>query len=109
MEVQNNDNTNNKNEISDEKKDNEKDEIDLMIENISKHTSFNLLCPTTNNNFPCKSILRLVKQCIIYKRWLNTVYKKTNGNNNIEQTIEINIEKFIDNKTFKNVYITNVQ
>eukprot|EP01084_Bolivina_argentea_P012588 23558_1 len=47
--------------------------------------------------------------CIVYKRWLYTVYKKTNGNDNIEKTIQVDIEKYVDNDTFKQVYVEKVK
>eukprot|EP01084_Bolivina_argentea_P134999 237961_1 len=85
------------------------DDIDTMINTAAEHKSFHLLCPSRNDNKKCGSILRLAKMCIVYKRWLYTVYKKTNGNDDIEKTIQVDIEKFTDNETFQHIFVEKIK
>eukprot|EP01083_Nonionella_stella_P102517 291681_1 len=69
---------------------------------MSADESFDLHCPNqNNNNEPCASILRLAKMLIIYKRWLQRIYRNGAGNDDIAQTIKVDVSVYIDNDTFK--------
>eukprot|EP01084_Bolivina_argentea_P112047 199855_1 len=81
------------------------DYIDELISTAAKHKTFDLFCPNRKDNKTCPSILRLAKMLIVYKKWLYTVYEKTNGNDSIHKTVQIDLEKLIDDKTFESVYI----
>eukprot|EP01084_Bolivina_argentea_P218183 370297_1 len=65
----------------------------------------NLSCPNRNDKQMCPSLKRLAKQLIIHKRWVYTVYTKTKGEDSIDRTIEIDVDKFIDNNMFKRVFL----
>lgn len=53
----------------------------------------------------CPSIWRLCRSSIHYKRWIQTIYKKNNGNDDIQKTTHINIDKNIDDITYKKIFI----
>eukprot|EP01084_Bolivina_argentea_P246635 412723_1 len=76
-------------------------DIENLIKNAAKHKSFDLKCPHRNDNQPCPSLLRLAKYLIVYKRWLHTVYEKTKGYDDINKTIQIDVEKFIGNEEYQ--------
>ena len=56
-------------------------------------------------NRQCPSMLRLAKCLIIYQRWLRNVYKMTKGNDSLDNTMHVNIEKFVTNDGFKKVAV----
>eukprot|EP01084_Bolivina_argentea_P285628 489850_1 len=91
--------------VNEEKKDN----VDKLIETAIQKNSFNLSCPNQNHNKQCVSLLRLAKQLIIYKRWLYTVYEKTNGQDDINKTIKFDIAKCIDDEEYKAIVIKSAK
>eukprot|EP01084_Bolivina_argentea_P302072 521342_1 len=89
----------------------EKDEIDLLIEDATQHGSlrFDLQCPNRNDNKQCPSLFRLAKQLITYKRWINTVYNKIGNKIEVEKTIPINIERFVTNDVYQKIFIESAR
>eukprot|EP01084_Bolivina_argentea_P098949 177885_1 len=81
--------------------DTECDTLDSLIQTAAKHGSFNLSCPNRNDNAQCPAIIRLAKMLIVYKRWIYTVYKKTNGDDNIHKTIQVDVSKFATTDTLR--------
>eukprot|EP01084_Bolivina_argentea_P016789 31367_1 len=83
------------------------DDIDLLIQETIQSADIDVRCSNQNNNKQCTSMLRLSKHLIAYKRWLKVVSAKTNGKDNIEKTVSINIA-CIDNDEFKQTFIENI-
>eukprot|EP01083_Nonionella_stella_P300037 1022240_1 len=97
-----------------QKKDEQEDEsaydaIDSLINTASDHPSYNLHCPNRNDNRPCPAMLTLARNLIIYKRWIQTVFKKTNGKDDIDKTIRIDIPTYIDDKQYKIVFMESAK
>ena len=90
-------------------KDENSDDIDLAIQTTSKPESMQLFCPNKNDNNHCDAILRLTKMLIKYKRWIYTIYKETNGKDDIERTIKIDIAAFADNAAYKVIFTENAK
>eukprot|EP01083_Nonionella_stella_P238569 835889_1 len=88
----------------------ESDAIELLIQEVIKGDgSFNLLCPSQNDNNHCQCLLRLAKMLLKYKRWLDTIYKKTKGKDAMNKTVEVNIAQFVENDSFKLIYMKSVK
>eukprot|EP01084_Bolivina_argentea_P072932 132374_1 len=66
------------------------DGVEKLIGEAIKNQSFDLSCLNRNDNVPCPQMFRLAKLLVKHKRWVHTVYKKTNGEDNIDKTIQIN-------------------
>eukprot|EP01083_Nonionella_stella_P174023 602122_1 len=79
--------------------------IDSLIKTASDHPSYSLQCPNRNDDTPCPSMITLARNLIIYKRWIDTVYKKTNGKDGIDKTIHIDIAKYINDKQYQVVFM----
>eukprot|EP01084_Bolivina_argentea_P214974 364928_1 len=113
MRTINNDKKNELNEIEstfdekeekiDENNKEKKDEIDNIIQSALKSEKFNLTCPNRNDTQICPSILKLAKQMLQYKKWLDIIYKKTKDGS-IDETTQVNIEKTISNDTYKYIF-----
>eukprot|EP01083_Nonionella_stella_P102518 291682_1 len=86
-------------------------DIDALIERVmGADKSFDLHCPNqNNNNKPCESMLRLAKMLVIYKRWLQRIHQSGAGNDDITQTIKVDVSVHIDNDTFKKVFESSIQ
>eukprot|EP01084_Bolivina_argentea_P267618 454334_1 len=79
------------NEIVINKTDNEeKNDIDILMQTVIKAKQINLKCPIRNDNHQCPAILSLGRVLIKYKRWLYTVYVNTKGDDNIDKTVQVN-------------------
>ena len=50
----------------------------------------------------------MATKLIIYKRWLKAIHKK-NGKDNIDNTIQIDVKKNIDDKLHKKILIEAIQ
>lgn len=79
-------------------------EIDELIKKATDKQSFDLRCPSRNDDKPCPHILNLSRQLIKYKRWLHTIYKKSKGNDGIKKTIKIDIARYVQDEIYKNVF-----
>eukprot|EP01084_Bolivina_argentea_P309521 535397_1 len=97
------------NHIVDCKQDEKDDDIDELMKQTLKSQSFALFCLNRNDKEICPSIWKLAKHLIKYKRWLFTIYKNNDGDNNIEKTIQADVDKFIDNNTFQNVFMETIK
>eukprot|EP01084_Bolivina_argentea_P025061 46636_1 len=85
------------------------DEIDEMIETVIQTNKIDLLCLNKNNNKECESMVRLCKHLIIYKRWIQSIYHSGGNSDNINKTTQVDITKFIDDDTFKEVLIESAK
>eukprot|EP01084_Bolivina_argentea_P070876 128877_1 len=84
------------------------DEIDLLIQNIQKQEKIKLSCPNRNDHEPCPSIIRLTKHLIFYKNWIDTVYRKTKGNDSIDNTTQVNLDAYTDDIMYKKIFIESI-
>ena len=82
------------------------DDIDDLIATSIRDKSFDISCPTSNQ-IQCTSIYGLAKLLIKYKRWLSAVNKKTNGRDDIDTTIQVDI-KNIDNATYQQMFMKTI-
>eukprot|EP01084_Bolivina_argentea_P049110 90376_1 len=99
---------NNAHRNCDDKKEREmdsKDDVEDLIELALESEAINLYCPNRNDTVMCPAFMRLAKNLIRYKRWVFAVYQNTKGNDQINQTTQINIPRFIDNDTYKKIFI----
>eukprot|EP01084_Bolivina_argentea_P020913 38846_1 len=80
------------------------DEFDMLLKQIQFQKSVNILCPNRMDNEPCPSIMRLARQLLNYNKWIATVHKVTNGKDNIDNTVNINIEEIINDKMYKIIF-----
>eukprot|EP01084_Bolivina_argentea_P267617 454333_1 len=97
------------NEIVINKTDNEeKNDIDILMQTVIKAKQINLKCPIRNDNHQCPAILSLGRVLIKYKRWLYTVYVNTKGDDNIDKTVQVNVRS-VDSKTFKDIFVKYVE
>eukprot|EP01083_Nonionella_stella_P185906 679268_1 len=83
----------------------EQDDIDQLIESVLQAQHFDLKCLYRNDNMPCPSILRLAKYLIQYKRWIHTVYAKTNGNDSTDKTVQVDISTYVTNDIYRDVFM----
>eukprot|EP01083_Nonionella_stella_P027538 75905_1 len=74
----------------------------------AQYGSFDLSCPARNHNMACGSILRLANRLIMYKRWLHTIYREK-GTDDIRETIKVDIDKHINEHTFKQTFMRSVK
>eukprot|EP01084_Bolivina_argentea_P276244 471332_1 len=94
-------------ERNDEEREDEKmDGIDTVIKKVIEFNKIDLFCWNRNDSKSCPSILRLARNLIIYKQWLSEINNKSGD---IVNTIEVDIHKFIDDKTFKNIFIQSAE
>eukprot|EP01083_Nonionella_stella_P287443 978433_1 len=82
-----------------------KDHIDDMIANVLASHAFDLSCLNRNDDEICPSILQLARHLIVYKRWIAAVYTKTQGKDSIHKTIQIDMDKYVDDHAFQKVFI----
>eukprot|EP01084_Bolivina_argentea_P170668 295741_1 len=66
---------------------------------------FVLSCPNRSHNMECPSFRRLAQTLIEHNKWLHNVYNQTGGNDNIDQTVQVEAAKYIDNKKFREIFI----
>eukprot|EP01084_Bolivina_argentea_P050092 92104_1 len=83
-------------------------DIDNLIREVIQKKSFDLRCPNRNDAEECPSFIQLSKHLILYKKWIKIV-SKNDKNNGIQKTIEIDVIKYIDNVTYKTIFINLVQ
>eukprot|EP01084_Bolivina_argentea_P130100 229697_1 len=76
------------------------DDIEKLIQDVINSHKIDLFCLNRNDEKPCSSILRLGKELIKYKRWLQAI-----GNNDIHNTVQADIKTFVDNHKFKDIFI----
>eukprot|EP01084_Bolivina_argentea_P218987 371504_1 len=86
---------------NDEKK---RDDIDDLIQTALNNEPLDLSCPNQSDHSTCPSLIRLAKRLIEYKRWLSIVYHNAKGNA-CEIVTDHDIEKVIDNDTYKDIFI----
>eukprot|EP01084_Bolivina_argentea_P076417 138492_1 len=86
------------------------DDIANIVNTASNHSSFQLFCPNRNDisNKPCPSILRLAKMLIVYKRWIQRVYKNSDGKDTIEETTEIDVAEYISSDVYKQIFFESI-
>eukprot|EP01084_Bolivina_argentea_P007146 13447_1 len=84
-------------------------DVDSLMEKVRKIQKIDLVCLNRNDNQPCPSILRLAKQLIIYNRWLKAISKKSNEKSDINDTIQVNIEEFMDDKSYRIIFAESVK
>eukprot|EP01084_Bolivina_argentea_P066653 121522_1 len=89
-------------------KNNQPDEIDLLMKEVQQKKGICLVCPNRSDNKACPSILRLAKHLIYYKKWINNVYKKT-GKDNIDNTVQIYVDKFKNDDLYKKIFIQSAK
>ena len=87
----------------------ETDNIDAAIEKAIHNQSFDISCPSRNDNRICPSIYGLAKLLIKYKRWLLIVNKKTNGKTDIDKTVQVDYKGNIDNDKYKEILMDTVK
>eukprot|EP01084_Bolivina_argentea_P085009 153674_1 len=87
----------------------EQDDLDELIQTVLSTRSFNLQCLSRNDKQNCPSIIRLAKYLITYKRWIHTIYDKTNGNDSLQKTIHVDIAHYVDDSLFKKVFFESAQ
>eukprot|EP01084_Bolivina_argentea_P169602 293997_1 len=87
----------------DNKQDNKQDDIDAVVQVLSKD-DIDLSCVTTKNQKPCESLLCIAKYLKQYQQWLHTIEQNTNGAYHVNQTIEVDIEKFVNDDLFKTIF-----
>eukprot|EP01084_Bolivina_argentea_P054193 99408_1 len=80
-------------------------DLDHTIQSVITNQKLDLSCPYSNNQEPCQSVIRLLKQLKIYKKWLNTVSKVTNGKDDVNKTITVDIIKYITDDVYRNEFI----
>eukprot|EP01084_Bolivina_argentea_P296076 509873_1 len=85
------------------------DEIDKLIQNVVEKLKIDLVCIDRNDKKQCPCFLRLGKALIKYKRLLQNVFENTNGNDSINNTVQVNISKFVDNNSFQTMFIECVK
>eukprot|EP01084_Bolivina_argentea_P114242 203433_1 len=91
-------------ENTDVKDDGKEDDISSMIETVIKTNSLKLHCLDRNDNAPCPSILRLAKQLILYKRWIDKI-----DDVSVDKTTQVDIYKFVSNDEFKQIFNKSVE
>eukprot|EP01084_Bolivina_argentea_P297487 512520_1 len=82
-----------------------KNNINELIQEVLENNPLNLLCPNRNDNQACPSVIKIAKTLIVYKRWLQAIYAKTKGNDDTDQTTQVNIKKYITNHAFNKIFI----
>eukprot|EP01084_Bolivina_argentea_P320146 555449_1 len=85
------------------------DDIDILLQEIINTQNIDLMCLNRNDNKQCPSILRLCKQLIIYKRGLQSISNKSNKTTNINKTIEVDVNTFVDNETYRDIFISTAK
>eukprot|EP01084_Bolivina_argentea_P270527 460024_1 len=103
----------NKNHQQLDKKDDANHAIDLLIQTAQSHNKFDLTCLTRNDNHQCPAILRMVKNLIIYKKWMQTIDINKCGNKK-PMKIDISdintfIEENIDDQMYKDILLESAQ
>eukprot|EP01083_Nonionella_stella_P241273 842644_1 len=85
------------------------DDLESTIVTTANNESISLTCPNRNDNKNCTSMINLCKRLIQYNRWINTVSDKLNGKDNIENTIDVDIQKYLDDDVFQTVFMNSIR
>eukprot|EP01084_Bolivina_argentea_P094408 169716_1 len=81
------------------------DETNLSIQDVPAADQFNLTCPNRNDNKPCQSILKLAKQLIFYKHWINFIDKNKSDDWSIDSTVDVDVQKYVNSEMFRDIFI----
>eukprot|EP01084_Bolivina_argentea_P262863 444710_1 len=82
--------------------------LNLSFNNVLSFNSdhkFDLSCLGQNNTKPCQSIIRLARKLVEHKKWVDVMFKRIDDAQNIDNTIQIDIVKYINNDQFKKIFI----
>eukprot|EP01083_Nonionella_stella_P106713 308236_1 len=81
--------------------------MDTILDS-ERENKFDLSCLNRTDNARCPSIMRLVKDLLVYKEWLDALYKKSKKKLRkllIDITIQADVKTFIDNERFKTIFM----
>ena len=99
---------NDQNATNEEKKQDNGADIEEMIKMVMKEEGFDLKCPIRNDHQICPSIARLTKTLILYKRWLQAIYTKSKVKDDVDDTIQVDLQRNIDDNTYKQILIDTI-
>merc|ERR1719206_947284 len=81
------------------------DELDEFMTRACGEALFDLSCPNRNDTKICPSLWNLCRALITYKKWLRTIYKTKGGKDGINDTIKVDIGRYVDDEAYmKAVY-----
>eukprot|EP01083_Nonionella_stella_P149649 475630_1 len=102
--------------------------INIKIDNDHKHGStvftvqeliqhvlgldeerFDLSCLSRTDNEPCPSIMRLVKDMLVYKQWLDVLSDQNERDLWLSDTVQADVLQFVDNEMFKKIFMDCAQ
>eukprot|EP01084_Bolivina_argentea_P177483 306906_1 len=100
-------------ELKEQKNNQKKSDIDKHEQHVQdmvhlERENFDLSCLDRTDNEPCPHILRLARYLLIYKQWLQVVYAQKKKDD-INQTIKVDIKKYVSNDRFKDMFIESAK